>query len=382
MATFSDLRPNQVGSFQLLATSGRLVPETSDSFEILADGGGNDPLGFLFSANRGGSGGPAGNPARADPGRWHAGPQRLVEATNVTPTDLRRLGDTLYAAVAGAEPGRQSKVTRFSIDTTDGTLMNEGSTSPGFDHGNGPIQLTSNGNDALFLLTGSVMQITGMQVDPGTGAIANQTSQSPAGAGNLFAIDALRGTGGNPDLVFVGDQGLGGDNDLWVMMYDRSANPPTLSNGVLTETPGIPGRVEGLKVVGNRLYMTSSAAPGTITRADIDPATGALSNLTHAHTYATVGVPFRMLVVGDLMFVTHRAGNGVSTLRIEADGDLTLLSETPPGSTGNPNEMTHALRGDGTLLLYVSTEAGLEFFTVNSTTGVLTPLAARPSPAS
>ncbi len=369
--TFDDLSLDNVGNGYTLVVSSPLLTSATSAALNVAAGGGAD-VGFLFVANNGGATpGLQSTVIRFDGSLILNG---AIQATNVTPTDLVHLGSTVYAAVAGNVPAT-GKVTRFSVDAA-GTLTNQGSASPGTNHLNGPIQLGSNGLDALFLLLGGPNQVTGMLTD-GTGAVVQQVSQTPVGAGSLFGIDVFRN--GTTDLVFMGDQGFGGNNDLWVLTYDRSVNPPTLTNGTQILTPGVPGTVQSLRVLGPRLYIGSNAVNATITRYDI--AGGTLINETNAFTYVGVGNVFRMLPVthptlGQLMLVAHRAPNGLSLFRVEASGNLTQLSDV--GTGNNPNTISSATLADGTVVVYVTTDNGVEAFLVDSTTGVLTAHASSP----
>ncbi len=363
--TFDDLSLDNAGNgYTLVVSSPLLTSATSAALNVQAGGGAD--VGFLFVANNGGATpGLQSTVIRFDGSLTLNG---AIAATNVTPTDLVHLGSNLYAAVAGNVPA-VGKVTRFAVDAA-GTLTNQGSAGPGTNHLNGPIQLGSNGLNALFLLQAGPNQVTGMLLDAG-GAVVQQVSQSPVGAGSLFGIDAFRN--GTTDLVFMGDQGFGASNDLWVLTYDRSVNPPTLTNGIQILTPGVPGTVQSLRVLGTRLYMGSNAVNSSITRYDI--AGGTLTNETNAFTYTAVGNVFRMSPVvhptlGQLMLVAHRAPNGLSLFRVEASGNLTQLSDVATGN--NPNTISTASLVDQTMVVYVTTDNGVEAFLVDGATGALT----------
>lgn len=371
---FSSLSIDQPGNGYTLIFSVGGVELESTPFNIVANAG------FLFVASQTDNGLRSASVAN-DGSLGFNGP---LELTNVLPSDLVHIGNTLYAAVAGPAAARFSKVTRFDIDPTTGILTNQGSTSPGIDHFNGPIELASNGASSLFLVTGGAPALTAMTLDPATGAITNNVTQTP-GASNLMAgVDARQAAFGARDLAFVGEIGAGGSNDVWMFQLDRSVTPPLLSSGVLTTTPAVNGRCEALKLIGNRLYMASSVSgpgPATILRWDVDSLTGALTNQTTAHSYAGIGVPKSMHVVshpvlGQLMFVTHRATTGISTFQVEANGDLTLLSET--ASAPNPSRMADALLPGGRRVLYVSADTGVQAFDIDQTTGALSPVTNSP----
>ncbi len=371
---FSSLSIDQPGNGYTLIFSVGGVELESAPFNIVANAG------FLFVACQTDNGLRSASVAN-DGSLGFNGP---LELTNLLPSDLVRIGDRLYAAVAGPAAARFSKVTRFDINPTTGILTNQGSTSPGLDHFNGPIELASNGASSLFLVTGGAPALTAMTLDPATGAITNHVTQTPVGSNLMAGVDGRQAAFGARDLAFVGEIGAGGSNDVWMFQLDRSVAPPLLSSGVLTTTPAVNGRCEALKLTGDRLYMASSVAgpgPATILRWNVDPLTGALTNETTAHNYVGIGVPKSMHVVshpvlGQLMFVTHRATTGISTFQVEANGNLTLLSET--ASAANPSRMTDALLPGGRRVLYVSADTGVQAFDIDATTGALNPVTGSP----
>lgn len=216
--------------------------------------------------------------------------------------------------------------------------------------------------------------ITVFSVNESTGVLTVVGSPVPTGATGVAAGEgpAALITAGSGAYLYSANDGGG------VSGFSINA-----STGVLTGLPGSPyasgAGATALAVTPDSkfLYVANSGA-GTISKYNIDAGTGALSALAVVSTFGSP-IGLAMHPTGNFLYVAEDA-DGTEVFSINpTTGALTPVELEPPLVGGRPQAVVAAPGGG---YLYVANGVGgVEIYVVNTTTGNITPLSGTATPA-
>lgn len=284
-------------------------------------------------------------------------------------SEIVRLGNFLYGGSID-QANMRSGIDIFSIDDANAQLTLVDNYNLMLFNPGGAVHMATNGVNALFALTEFSGTLSAVQVDPATGTVLQQTDETIPGGGIGRNVAVLPGM--SSDLVFVGDAINGfGPAQIHVYGYNRSVNPPTLTY-ISTAAVNAGGSPGGLAVQDNRLYVTNAdVMTSSITRFDIDTGTGTLGNQMLAFTYSGAKDPgsiffFNHPAQGTLAAVGNTIATSISLFKLEANGNLTELFETPTQEINPQHFMTFAPGPN--VYLAVSLSNTIQMFSLDQTT--------------
>lgn len=404
VATFNDIRISNAGNgYTLVFSADTLGSAISTPFNVAAPAGGGGGGGGLPAAGRlivasNSSTNPSLGVALVN-GNGTVGAPVLTAFTTSPldgrPNDVERIGNFVYTllATAPATAPTELRLASMGYNATSGALTAQANTGNLGDPRFGAAHMATNGTDALFVLNqrGLAGNLTAQPIDSATGAFGMATAQvtvptaATFGSSLAYLTDVAVNAGGmGGPLVLT----LSMSNEINVYRYTGGPATPTLtlldSNGAgggpTTDNPAGPfddpmeygGK---LMVIGDRLYITNKNA-NSITRYDINTTTGELTGATTVGTPGgALNGPQGMHLVGTVLFVANTADATVSSFRVDAGtGALTFIQNIAAGGAV-PKEFDDIALPGGQQGLYVSTSANtLGGFTMNTTTGVLTPI--------
>jgi len=309
-------------------------------------------------------------------GAFVTGPQ-TPQQQNFTPTSLAFLPskNILYAINAF-----DATISIFNV-AGDGTLTLGASPVP---VGSSPNAIVIDPSGKYLLVTSNYSNggdVSVFSIDPSTGALSPFGSPVPANTNPTEILFTHSG-----QFVYVSNPEIGMVTGI------------SFSNGVLTLVPGTPvssgegGGALGLAVdpTDQFLYVTNPSATnpppyqfttGNISGFNIDPTTGALTPIVGSPFTSTVGGagPTSITVdpTGSLVYaVTPGSSLSIWCFQITyPSGQLVLVTNSP---FSVPAGALFALFDPSGRFFYIGNARGLEGYTYNPTTGVLTAIPGSP----
>lgn len=374
-ALFTNLSVDQLGTgYRIQVLSPGLTVARSASFAAASA-----PPGHLFVNNRTSNGTGALTVLTINADGTVAATAGSPYDTANQPQGVVRVGNYIFVANGGSGTGANS-LTRYAYDPGTGALSGRFDTDTDSLGGtqNQPIQLETNGSDALFVLTNFDRVLYSYSVDPGTGAL---TARDSLLRGWVQPIGlTFHDVPGSPtDLLLVSDVA---GNAIHVLSYDAASGAVNEVAGSPFANPLAPGFPDGggptkIVVVDDNVY-TINPNGAAITRFTLDSQTGALTPVAGKTTTGTS--PNGMHARGNYLYVGNQVAGTISGFEVEADGSLTALNGGTafPAGEINPHGFADVALTPSTVALYVTTSNRLAAFMLDPATGLLTAVAGSP----
>lgn len=162
-------------------------------------------------------------------------------------------------------------------------------------------------------------------------------------------------------------------------VYAYAQNPTTGALITITGSPfSVPGNNGTYGVVihpNNRFLYSANVSTGTVSVYSINPQTGALSSVA-TPTSSGAGNPNGLFFhpSGNFLYVTNQTGNSISAFNVASDGTLTAILGSPFATTGDTLINGVVVSSDGKFLYAASMggNGGVVGYTIDEATGVLT----------
>jgi len=298
---------------------------------------------------------------------------------NSSPAGLALLGSKKFLYAANS---RADTISIFNV-ASDGTLTLTGTPTPAAGSTPNAAVIDPSGKYLLVTNTNSSGSVSVFSIDSGSGALSELTASGSPFFANEYPTEILITPSGK--FVYTTNPGLG------------TITAFTFSNGVLTKVPGSPfpslpgggGGAFGLAVDESErfLYVANPSAPnpllgtaGNVSGFNIDPVTGALSQILGSPFTSTAGSGPTVLTVdpsGRFLYATT-AGSSSSVWCFQinpANGQLVTVANSPFSLAAGG---LFALFDPSGNYFYIGTGNGIAGYTYSSSTGVPTAITGSP----